>query len=56
MPRTECVSRDSQKSSVKFDPKLGVRSHPDDLTFSYGDGVFGPQPEFRRLDQIRRSL
>ena len=60
MPRAECVSRDSQKSSVKFDrkfdPKLGVRSHSDDLAFSYDEGVFGPQPEFRRLDQIRRSL
>jgi glucose-6-phosphate isomerase len=66
------VSRDSQKSSGKFDPKferefdqkferkfdpkLGVHSHADDLTFSYDEGVFGPQPEFRRLDQIRPSL
>jgi glucose-6-phosphate isomerase, archaeal len=60
MPRTECVSRESQKSSFKvdpkFDPKLGVRSHARDLTFSYDEGVFGPQPEFRRLDDIRRSL
>ena len=54
------MSRDSQKSSVesdrKFDPKLGVRSHLDDLSFSYDEGVFGPQPELRRLDQIRGSL
>ncbi len=61
------MSRDSQKSSfkvdrkfdevrAKFDPKLGVRSHAGDLAFSYDEGVFGPQPEFRRLDQIRRSL
>jgi glucose-6-phosphate isomerase len=54
------VSRDSQKSSFKFDrkfdPKLGVRSHLDHLSFSYDEGVFGPQPELRRLDQIRRSL
>jgi glucose-6-phosphate isomerase, archaeal len=40
---------------MKFDPKLGVRSL-DDLSFSYDKGVFGPQPELRRLDQIRRSL
>jgi glucose-6-phosphate isomerase len=64
MPRTECVSRDSQNSSFKFDPKidpkfdpkLGVRSHLADLSFSYDEGVFGPQPELRRLDQIRGSL
>jgi glucose-6-phosphate isomerase len=56
MPRTEYVSRDRQKSSPKFDPRLGVHSHAADLTFSYDEGVFGPQPEFRRLDNIRRSL
>ena len=54
------MSRDPQKSLAKFDrmfdPQLGVRSHADDLTFSYDEGVFGPQPELRRLDQIRRSL
>ncbi|MGA9474894.1 MAG: glucose-6-phosphate isomerase family protein [Terriglobales bacterium] len=54
------MSRDSQKSSFKvdrkFDPKLGVHSHADDLAFSYDQGVFGPQPELRRLDQIRGSL
>ncbi len=54
------MSRDTQKSSfrvdAKFDPKLGVHSHTADLTFSYDQGVFGPPPEFRRLDQIRRSL
>jgi glucose-6-phosphate isomerase len=41
--------------SAKFDPMLSVRS-PGDLTFSYDDGVFGPPPELRRLDQIRPSL
>jgi glucose-6-phosphate isomerase len=50
------VSSDRQKSSVKFDSKLGVHSHAGDLTFSYDEGVFGPQPEFRRLDSIRVSL
>jgi len=39
----------------KFDPKLGVRGY-DDLTFSYDAGVFGPEPEYRRLDAIRGSL
>ena len=48
--------RSSEVFLTKFDPKLGVHSHADDLTFSYDEGVFGPQPEFRRLDDIRRSL
>lgn len=45
-----------QQASTKFDPKLGVRSAAGDLHFTYDDGVFGPKPEFRRLDEIRRSL
>jgi glucose-6-phosphate isomerase len=56
MPRTESVSRDRQKSFAKFDPRLGVHGPAADLTFRYDEGVFGPQPEFRRLDHIRRSL
>jgi glucose-6-phosphate isomerase, archaeal len=39
-----------------FDPKLGVRADCDKLTFTYDNGVFGPEPEFRGLDDIRRSL
>jgi glucose-6-phosphate isomerase len=50
------MSRDGEKPSVQFDPKLGVRSHAHDLTFSYDEGVFGPKPDYRRLDDIRRSL
>ena len=53
---TECVSRDLRKPSAKFDPKLGVHSYAHDLTFSYDEDVFGPLPEFRRLDSIRGSL
>lgn len=43
------------QTSFTFDPKLGVHSN-DDLTFRFDAGVFGPQPEFRRLDAIRPSL
>ncbi len=43
-------------ASPRFDPKLGVHSADDSLRFTYGDGVFGPKPEFRRLDDIRASL
>jgi glucose-6-phosphate isomerase len=49
------MERDGKQVSIQFDPKLGVRS-PVDLQFSYDDGVFGPQPELRHLDDIRRSL
>jgi glucose-6-phosphate isomerase, archaeal len=39
-----------------FDPKLGVRADREKLIFKYDSGVFGPEAEFRRLDDIRRSL
>jgi glucose-6-phosphate isomerase len=50
------VKSDSPQNAFRFDPKLGVHSPPGDLLFTYDHGVFGPQPEFRRLDDIRRSL
>lgn len=40
----------------RFDPKLGVRVDREELTFTYDSGVFGPEPEFRSLNDIRRSL
>ena len=48
------MNRDSHKSSFSFDPKLGVRSPAGGLEFSYDEGVFGPQPEFRRLAKFVR--
>ena len=45
-----------RQAAPTFDPKLGVRSAADGLQFTYDDGVFGPKPEFRRLDDIRGSL
>ncbi len=41
---------------VVFDPKLGVHNNSADMRFTYDDDVFGPDPEFRRLDAIRPSL
>jgi len=40
----------------RFDPGFDIRLRPKSLTFEYGENVFGPQPELRRLDEIRRSL
>lgn len=39
-----------------FNPGLDIRLRANTLTFDYGEGVFGPSPEMRRLDDIRRSL
>jgi len=39
-----------------LDPGLDVRARRQPMGFDYGPGVFGPAPELRGLDQIRRSL
>ena len=39
-----------------FDPGLKVRLNPDRFAFQYGPDTFGPDPEYRRLDDIRPSL
>lgn len=39
-----------------FDAGLDILSVGDPLGFRYGAGVFGPKPEERRLDDIRKSL
>ena len=39
-----------------FSPGLEVRALGDPLGFEYGPGVFGPAPEMRSLDAIRKSL
>lgn len=41
---------------AKFDPKLGVHSPEGTMAFVYDEGVFGPRPELRSLEAIRRSL
>jgi glucose-6-phosphate isomerase len=39
-----------------FDPGLDVRVLREPMGFAYGPGVFGPVPEVRSLDAIRKSL
>src|ERR1035437_8877797 len=41
---------------LEFDPDLPLRLSESSLAFEYGPSVFGPEPEFRRLDAIRPSL
>lgn len=41
---------------MSFDPRLDIRWNTASLSFEYGPDVFGPQPEFRRLADIRSSL
>src|SRR5258708_39769224 len=41
---------------LQFDPGFDLRLDDDSLSFSVGPDVFGPEPEMRRLDAIRRSL
>ena len=39
-----------------FDPGLQIRFDKTSMDFRYGHGLFGPRPEYRRLDDIRGSL
>lgn len=41
---------------LEFDPSLALRLCDRSLAFEYGPGIFGPEPEMRRLDGIRPSL
>ena len=52
-----CLCRGSDLvATARFDPGFDIRLEPDSLGFQYGAGVFGPTPELRSLDAIRRSL
>ncbi len=41
---------------MNFHPMIDVRLNRESLKFDYGFGVFGPQCEFRRIDDIRSSM
>ncbi|MGA3199664.1 MAG: glucose-6-phosphate isomerase family protein [Halobacteriota archaeon] len=43
-------------SKLRFDSGLQIRFDTSRMDFGYGEGVFGPSPEYRRLDAIRGSL
>lgn len=43
-------------NSPTFDSGLDIQFLTDTMAFRYGAGVFGPDPEYRSLDAIRRSL
>jgi glucose-6-phosphate isomerase len=46
----------SEDWGMTFDPGIGIVPVHQPLGFRYEPGVFGPQPELRPLDAIRRSL
>src|SRR5665213_2487576 len=53
--RCSCpMTEDSRQQ--KFYPGFDVHLQPHALGFDYGEGVFGPVSEMRRLDSIRQSL
>jgi len=41
---------------MNFQPGFDIHAATEPLSFTYGPGVFGPQPELRKLDSIRKSL
>lgn len=41
---------------MTFDPGISIQPTAPALGFRYGVGIFGPQPEYRRLDSIRAGL
>ena len=41
---------------MTFDPGIDVQAVHDPLGFAFGPGVYGPEPEYRSLDSIRKSL
>lgn len=41
---------------MEFYPGFDIVADGRKMAFSYGDDVFGPKPEIRRLDDIRKSL
>lgn len=40
----------------RFNPGLPINFDRSSMDFRYGDGLFGPRPEYRALNAIRRSL
>lgn len=41
---------------MTFHPGLNIKTRAHPMSFEYGPGVFGPKPENRSLDSIRKSL
>lgn len=39
-----------------YNPGFDIKIYHDPPGFGYGNGVFGPEPEIRKLDDIRQSL
>lgn len=46
----------AHKNNPSFSPGFDIFYDTDKMTYFYPDGVFGPEVEIRRLDDIRKSL
>lgn len=47
---------EGEVADMAFDPGFDISPRVDPMGFTYGPGVFGPDPEFRNLNAIRASL
>jgi glucose-6-phosphate isomerase, archaeal len=56
MPQIKRHVQTDHLADRRFDPGFDIRLRSDTLAFEYGAGVFGPEPELRRLNEIRKSL
>ena len=41
---------------MEYYPGIEIKTKEDSLGFVYGENVYGPVPEIRRLEEIRQSL
>ena len=51
-----CRAENSMNCDFDFNPGIDLKAVSDPLGFVYGEKVFGPVPEIRRLNDIRASL
>ena len=51
-----CDAMSNTGKDMAFYPGFDLKATKKPFGFQYGEDVFGPEPEIRRLDDIRASL